>query len=149
MAGTKKWKNNDSRRGCADHPLYSRWSGMLNRCFNPKYDKFKYYGGRGIKVCRRWLSYDNFKEDMKPGFLPHLTLERKDVNGNYGPRNCIWIPKKDQLRNTRRSRLLTYRGETKPLLDWVSELGLKYRRVSKRLYSGWPVARAFEEKSHS
>jgi len=82
-------------------PAYVSWSHMKTRCLNPKYEFFKDYGGRGIAICDRWKnSFDNFLQDMgeRP---PGYSIERVDVNGNYEPSNCKWIPVRDQPKNRR------------------------------------------------
>src|ERR1035437_4124275 len=83
---------------------YQSWISMKQRCDNPKRNQFKDYGGRGIKICDRWLaSYENFLADM--GERPEgLTLERNNVNGNYEPLNCRWATRKDQSNNKRDSK---------------------------------------------
>ena len=84
-------------------PTYNTWHGMKNRCDNPRQQAYKYYGGRGIKVCDRWfLSFENFLEDM--GERPKgTTLDRIDNDENYEPGNCRWITQKEQLKNRRKS----------------------------------------------
>lgn len=83
------------------HPLWSVWMGMKQRCFNKNNKSYKYYGGRGITVCDRWLeSLSNFVEDM--GERPEgYTLERINVNGDYCPDNCKWASWSEQMRNRR------------------------------------------------
>lgn len=81
--------------------LKSRWENMKQRCNNPNNQGYKNYGGRGIKVCGRWHSFENFYADM--GDCPEgLTLERKDNDGNYEPGNCRWATWKEQGKNKRR-----------------------------------------------
>lgn len=82
------------------------WSGIKQRCYNIKNPEYKNYGGRGIKVCDRWLeSFDNFLEDMDLAPSQKYSIERVDFNKNYCPENCIWIENKWQTRNTRRNVL--------------------------------------------
>jgi hypothetical protein len=79
---------------------YRCWVAMRQRCFNPNHEAYPYYGGRGITVCERWLSFENFFADM--GAPPrNRTLDRIDVNGNYEPNNCRWASTFEQSRNKR------------------------------------------------
>ena len=72
---------------------------MKNRCLNPKAKDFRYYGKRGIKICERWLKFENFLADMGRKPTPQHTLERKNVNGNYQKRNCMWATRARQSQN--------------------------------------------------
>jgi len=95
-------------RGGKPSGAYRAWHDMLQRCTNPNRAKYSNYGGRGITVCARWLSFENFHADMgdRP---PELTLERKDVNGNYDKDNCRWGTTREQSRN-KRSTVVTFDG---------------------------------------
>lgn len=81
--------------------IYHIWQNMRYRCENPNNTGFENYGGRGIKVCERWQTFENFHEDMNAGYQDHLTIERIENNGDYEPKNCCWIPKGDQMKNRR------------------------------------------------
>ena len=88
-----------------DLPEYGIWRGMKDRCNNPHNRAWEYYGGRGIQVCERWLwSYDNFLADMGARPDSSYSIERIDVDGNYTRHNCKWIPLREQVKNTRRSK---------------------------------------------
>lgn len=86
----------------ANYPAeYTCWTNMKQRCYNPKHSKYAAYGGRGITVCERWLrSFHNFMEDIGPR-SDGLSLERKDVDGNYEPANCKWATPAEQAANKR------------------------------------------------
>ena len=118
---------------------------MIDRCANPNDKHYSDYGGRGIKVCDRWVnSVENFDTDM--GERPHnMTLDRIDNDGNYEPTNCRWATSKEQSRNRRNNRLIA----GKALVEWCEERNLKYARVGYRLYqllkSGLSDSQAAEE----
>ncbi len=87
--------------GLSGTPTYGTWFSMKVRCLNKNSEKYRHYGGRGIKVCERWLSFENFFEDM--GIRPKgKTLDRVDVNGHYEKKNCRWATQSEQMLNTRK-----------------------------------------------
>ena len=115
---------------------------MRDRCLDPRHQKFPIYGGRGIKVCERWAEFKNFMLDMGRKPDPKFAIEREDVNGNYEPKNCRWISRKDQGRNKRNSVFVTYQGKRILLLDLVEQIGLSRQLVYERLKLGWTLAQA-------
>ncbi len=92
---------------CKTHGLineaeYGIWAGMIQRCYNSKRKSFKYYGGRGITVCKRWRnSFENFYSDMGKRTSKIHSIDRKRNSGNYTPANCRWATRKQQARNKR------------------------------------------------
>ena len=118
--------------GLSSTPEYQAWLMTRQRCENPSQRDFRHYGGRGIYMCDRWKVFENFLADMgrRP---PKLTLERLDNDGPYAPGNCVWATRKVQALNTRRNRLLTFQGETKPLSQWAEGLGLPSRTINARI----------------
>ena len=117
---------------------YKAWESMRARCADPTHPN---YGGRGIKVCKAWdESFESFYADM--GEPPvGLTLERVDVNGDYGPSNCIWDTPKAQANNTRANLRVTIDDVTLNLGQWAEKLGVKYQTLYARYKTGrWPTA---------
>ncbi len=125
--------------GLTNHLLYNTWLGLNKRCNNKNDPKYKNYGGRGIKVCKRWLhSFPNFLSDM--GERPNgLTLDRIDNDGNYEKSNCRWATSTQQKRNTRTTINLTFNGKTQCLFVWARECHLDYNCLYARLKRGWSV----------
>lgn len=125
---------------------YNSWCHMKERCYNPNSKFFKYYGGRGIKTCERWLnSFENFIEDMglKPSKL-HSLDRFPNNNGDYEKTNCRWATKKEQANNKRSTMYINYNNDIKSLKEWCEILELNYKKTHKRIkYYGWSIERAF------
>lgn len=121
---------------------YNVWTHMKRRCLNPKARGYKYWGGRGISICSRWMDFANFFEDMGP-CPPKLTLERKDNNGNYEPENCVWADRTTQSRNRRTALRFTIDGKTLSLKEWAIHSGIPYGTLYNRLTHNWPINSRF------
>lgn len=116
--------------------IYSRWAGMIQRCYYTKGSSYPRYGGRGIVVCKEWReSFERFYADMGD-CPPGHTIERKDSNGNYEPGNCIWLPAELQGSNKTNNILIEYRGETKTLSQWARTTGLGLNTIRCRMLAG-------------
>ncbi len=135
-------KHGHARMGAVSSE-YESWHSMIQRCTNPKNPKFKIYGGRGIKVCERWTVFENFLADMGLKSNKSLSIERIDGNGNYEPGNCKWATDKEQCRNMRKNRWITYKGETKIISDWAEETGINPSTISSRLRRKKPLEEVF------
>lgn len=116
------------RHGMTGTPTYKAWTGMKRRCYCETDSQFKDWGGRGIKVCDRWLnSFENFLADM--GLCPPgMTIDREDNDGNYEPGNCRWADRTTQSRNRRYARITAEIAQLIRLdrsagktLAWISE----------------------------
>ena len=119
------------------HPLVSIWKNMKRRCRDPKDARYKDYGGRGISVCQRWLSFQHFINDMGPRPSLKHSIDRIDNNGNYEPSNCRWADYKTQAANSRRAKLLTINGETCTIGEWARRVGIcNGTRIRMRLQQG-------------
>lgn len=119
-----------------DHPLYSTWLSMKERCENASHKKWHRYGGRGIKVCERWQNFAFFVKDMHP--KPDGTsLDRINNNGDYEPSNCRWATPVVQAQNTRRNVLIERDGVTLCISEWARRLGVSHATIKAWTKKGW------------
>ena len=118
---------------------------MKYRCQCKKYDKYKYYGEKGINVCDEWNdSYSDFEKwALEHGYEEGLTLDRINVNADYNPNNCRWVTRKDQANNKTTNKYVTYDGKTKTLQQWADDFGISYSTIRYRLRSGWELDDVF------
>lgn len=124
---------------------YRTWGNMLQRCLNKNNPAYHNYGGRGIKICNRWLRFENFLEDMGER-QKGMTIERIDNNGNYEPGNCRWATRKEQCNNKRNNHFLTFNGKTKTVVQWSEIYNIKSHTISKRIKYGWTVEKSLNKK---
>ena len=115
-------------------PTYTTWCRMRHRCNNQRCEQYPRYGGRGIKVCDRWESYEQFVLDM--GVKPEgKTLDRIDNDGDYTPENCRWATSKEQAMNRPlppHTKFYTVGGVTKTLREWAAQQGKTPRQLRQR-----------------
>lgn len=144
-------KGINSTHGESKTRLYRTWRGMKNRCLNPNEEGYKNYGGRGIQICEEWMSFKPFAEWAKAnGYADGMTIERSNVNGNYEPSNCLFIPNKDQALNKTTTRYETAFGETKAFWDWSkdSRCLVSYHALYLRITRyGWDMEKALTTAS--
>jgi hypothetical protein len=128
--------------------VYHAWNAMRSRCINENNSKYPIYGGRGIKVCDRWVdSFENFYEDMGEPPTPKHSIDRIDVNGNYEPSNCKWSTQKEQCNNQRRCRKIEYNNETHTIKEWAELKGISYSKLIQRIDKlNWTFEKAISTK---
>lgn len=139
--------NKPKHGGCVNgiSAEYRAWQGMITRCTNKASSSYPRYGGRGIKVCERWLnSFADFLADVgkKPG--RHYSIDRINNDGNYEPGNVRWTTSSVQSRNTSYTRKITHNGITLCLADWAKKVGINARTLYRRILMGWSTKQILE-----
>jgi len=128
---------------------YRIWGSMCNRCFNPKNQSYKNYGGRGITVCPQWLGqkgYQQFLLDMGRRPSHKHSIDRyPNNNGDYEPGNCRWATTVEQSENKRNTQRIQFQGESKTISEWAQVLGLKKEVLRSRLSQSFSMTRAISQ----
>lgn len=139
---SERTSQRNTTHGMSNTRVYRVWCHMLGRCQNLTDQDYADYGGRGIEVCDRWKSFENFYADMGDP-PPGRTLNRIDNEGHYDPDNCEWSTSTEQARNKRNNRIITWNGRTQTLPAWAEETGIPYHTLKARLFVlKWPVEEA-------
>lgn len=137
-------RNKMITHGYSSTRIYKIYIGIKKRCYNKNYSQFYLYGGRGITICDEWkdsfIYFYNWA--INNGYKDSLTIDRIDNNGNYEPKNCRWITQKQQNRNTRHNRLITYNNETHCISEWAEIKNLTYSSLQHRLNRNWTIEKA-------
>lgn len=134
------WAESIIKVGKLKDPIRQAFSSMWHRCVSVRSPEFHNYGGRGIKVCDRWKSFEQFKADMGPRPQGY-SLERKDVNGNYSPENCVWADIVTQARNKRCTIYVYHCGMKLDLMTACQLTGKNYKTIAGGHWGGSHQAR--------
>jgi len=131
------------KHGKARSVEYSAWNAMHKRCTRDNHPSFEHYGGRGIKVCDRWLDFECFLEDM--GKRPEgLSLDRVNNNGNYEPSNCRWTTRKEQANNRSNNRKINCYDDVITIAEFSEKFKIKRGSILYRQSLGWESKRIIE-----
>lgn len=121
--------------------IFGIWKNMKQRCLNPHSPRYGDYGGRGIRICKRWLKFENFYADM--GSPPKgKTLDRKNNTGHYTKRNCRWAVVTQQAQNSRRAKVVRIGKTSLCISEWCRRTGITYGVYKARLRAGWSQEKA-------
>ena len=130
--------------GASQTTTYRSWFSMKNRCQNTQATRYKHYGARGIRVCKKWKTFEGFFSDMGDRPLRH-SLGRINNNKGYSKKNCRWETQTQQMRNTRGNLVFKHNGESRCLADWAERCGIKRETIVARVRRGWSFERAISE----
>ena len=119
------------------------WRDMRKRCYNPKSESYKNYGGRGVRICDEWLDDAGFlnfyKWAMENGYNDNLTIDRINNNDHYKPDNCRWVTKSENTNNRRNHVFVEFNGEILNLTQLARKLNVNPRTISKQKTRGWSL----------
>jgi len=147
----KNKKKCSTKHGLCYSRFYHIWRGIKQRCLDFNSFNHRLYGGRGIKVCDKWLKFENFRDDMYESYQKHCqefgekqtSIDRVNNNGNYCKENCRWSTKKEQGCNRRTNRIITFNGESRCLREWENKLGFNRGTLYNRLtIASWSIKKA-------
>ena len=143
------------KHGVGKTKFYYIWNGMKTRCLNKNDKRFKDYGGRGIKICDRWLKFENFRDDMLESYEKHIKefgekrtqIDRINNDGNYEKENCKFATCEEQANNRRTNHILEFNGEKLNMKQWAKKLGINNTTLCERINTlGWSTERALTKK---
>lgn len=130
-------KNNGIAFGLSKTRLHHIWDGMNRRCYDPNNKNYKNYGERGIAICNEWLGREGFLNfynwAINNGYSELLSIERIDVNKNYCPSNCTWVPMSDQAKNRTITLYYEIDGEKDTVANIAKLNKMKYETIKERI----------------
>lgn len=138
--------------GKTGEKLYHIWENMIARCTNPYHPAYYYYGGRGIKVCKRWTDFVAFEKDMGGKWKDGLVFDKIDNNADYSPENCRFVTTEESNRNRRNTVEWEYNGNKMTAKELSAFSNIPAHRIYSRLIMGWNVddamKRPIQHKRH-
>lgn len=148
--GHTRYGKKEGPHPARDNPeLYVVWLQMKGRCYCKTRDNYKYYGGKGVKVCEEWMSFPVFCEwALANGYNPkanhgECTLDRIDPQKDYCPENCRFVSWDVQANNRTDNHKVSYHGETKTIAQWARQIGMDPSTLGYRIRAGWSAEKAF------
>ncbi|MBF0437464.1 MAG: hypothetical protein HQL77_19170 [Magnetococcales bacterium] len=131
------------KHGLSHSKLHWMYDNMMKRCYRPGTNRYERYGGRGISVCKEWREDRTafYEWALEHGWKEGLSIDRIDVDGDYTPLNCRFIPIEKQSSNTSRNRFLEWNGKRQTVSDWARELGEAPQALQHRVDRGWGIQR--------
>ena len=123
--------------GMTNTRIYRIHQAMRTRCYNPNFPAYKYYGGKGIEICKEWDDFNTFhKWAMENGYDEHLTIDRINGNDDYKPENCRWITLADQQRNKDNNIVITINAESLSVLEVSKKYNIPMTTLRNRMLIG-------------
>lgn len=143
----KRARKQSTKHGLHKIPEYNIWHAMWGRCENTKNPAWRLYGARGIRVCKRWETVEQFLSDMGRRPSSKHQIDRINNDANYCPDNCRWVLPVIQANNTSRNRFVEFGGERLTIGQWATKLGISYSTLHGRIHlSKWPIEAALNPK---
>lgn len=137
-AGREVNRIRHTTHGMSHTPEHNAWTGMKQRCHNPRNKMYKHYGARGVTVCDRWRdSFENFLADMGPRPSAKHSIDRINVNGQYAPENCRWALAEIQANNRTDNHIVVYQGQRVSLSEAERLSGVSQKNLYYRSKKGW------------
>lgn len=144
-----KPKGGGVTHGMSGTRVYRIWHSMKNRCLLESDPFYHRYGGRGIRVCDEWLSFEGFYASMGEPPSDQHSIERRKTDGHYEPGNCRWATRLEQQNNRSTNRRITLDGVTRTVAEWARHSGIPSSTILERLRRGWEEGDAITRPSRA